>query len=104
MVACGRLCAPIESLALLYSNPFLSKPLRKQASRYYLVSCGLFASPPLRFLDPRAVPYPPACGAKDETAAPRRDWISMKTLIRETAAGVTPGIRDAWPKVRGRIR
>src|SRR5262244_2268533 len=30
--------------------------------------------------------------------------ISMYTLIKLTAAGVTPGIREAWPSVRGRTR
>jgi hypothetical protein len=31
-----------------------------------------------------------------------RAWISMYTLISETAAGVTPGMRLACPRVRGR--
>lgn len=31
-------------------------------------------------------------------------WISMKTGISETAAGVTPGRRLAWPTVVGRTR
>src|SRR5438270_3272090 len=34
----------------------------------------------------------------------RRAWISMKTFTSDTAAGVTPGIRLAWPKVRGLTR
>ena len=29
-------------------------------------------------------------------------WISMKTCTSETAAGVTPGMREACPRVRGR--
>ena len=33
-----------------------------------------------------------------------RDWISMYTLISDTAAGVTPGMRLAWPRVWGRTR
>src|ERR1039458_8185309 len=33
-----------------------------------------------------------------------RAWISMKTLISDTAAGVTPGMRLAWPNVCGRTR
>ena len=31
----------------------------------------------------------------------RRDWISMYTLTSETAAGVTPGMLEAWARVRG---
>lgn len=33
----------------------------------------------------------------------RLAWISMYTLTSDTAAGVTPGMREAWPMVRGLI-
>ena len=48
-------------------------------------------------LEPPDAPQP-----RPDAAACWRAWISMYTLISETAAGVTPGIRLACPKVRGR--
>src|ERR1017187_5371476 len=41
---------------------------------------------------------------REDAAACWRAWISMYTLISDTAAGVTPGMRLAWPRVRGRTR
>src|SRR5579863_282122 len=35
---------------------------------------------------------------------PCRAWIPMYTFTSDTAAGVTPGMRLAWPRVRGRTR
>ena len=78
------------------SNPSpVPRRLEKTPSRATL-------SPRERAVSRRVTPHP-GQGTGDCSAA-RRWKISIKQLTKDTAAGVMPGMREAWPRVSGRTR
>ena len=85
----ARLGAPFRDPAILGLAPGLLSAGKSQVATFTHVHCGRRA----RCRQPR-----------EDAAACWRAWISMYTLISDTAAGVTPGMRLAWPRVRGRTR